>query len=322
MRKLFSTVLLVGISFQAAMAQTRAPDVAREDVGRFVSPGQLALNPQSMAENLSRIKFDAQRGNASAQYQLGLVYEWGIGVYKNIREAAAWYDKAARGGNPWAMVSLGSLLINGYTDEIGKKVEADPVRAYVLFSQAAAAGVHEGSANLALMYLTGSPENKIEPDLKIAEGLLWKVSDAGNPRGPVLLAYAWLTPLLDQILKLNESRKEDDPNPIKLPELTERDVSALAMAAVVAEAFKKVPGAGVDRLTELPAMAQLMQKAQLDEEDAQEQIRQTSQELLFAYRKDPRSFRKASSHLHDAPVFHSGSTDRPKNESASKETSD
>ena len=48
----------------------------------------------------------AERGHAEAQYQLGLLYEYGNGVEKDIARAVEYYQKAAEQGHPKAHATL------------------------------------------------------------------------------------------------------------------------------------------------------------------------------------------------------------------------
>jgi TPR repeat protein len=52
------------------------------------------------AQSASTYMADAKSGNAEAQYQLGHCYEKGNGVKQDLAEAAIWYRKAAKQGNP------------------------------------------------------------------------------------------------------------------------------------------------------------------------------------------------------------------------------
>ena len=74
----------------------------------------------------------AEQGNASAQYNLGNMYDLGEGVPENNAEAAKWYRLSAGQGYIIAQVALAVLyLINE---------EGDPqnnIRAYMWFSVAA-----------------------------------------------------------------------------------------------------------------------------------------------------------------------------------------
>lgn len=67
-------------------------------------------NPKG-AENVLREA--AQRGDAVAQHDLGLLYYDGKGVTQDYAEAAIWYGKAAAQGELKSQVKLGSLYMNG-----------------------------------------------------------------------------------------------------------------------------------------------------------------------------------------------------------------
>ena len=53
------------------------------------------------------------KGQAAAQYQLGLLYANGQGVPKDDAQARQWYEKAANQGHPLAQVNLGGLYDYG-----------------------------------------------------------------------------------------------------------------------------------------------------------------------------------------------------------------
>lgn len=56
----------------------------------------------------------AENGNAFAQYNLGLCYEYGTGVTLSKATAAEWYRKAADQGDADAQYQLGVFYENGY----------------------------------------------------------------------------------------------------------------------------------------------------------------------------------------------------------------
>ncbi len=65
----------------------------------------------------------AESGNAKAQYNVGILYEKGLGVPKDTRQAYVWYEKAAVQGLAFAQNNLGAMY------EDGLVVEADYVQA-------------------------------------------------------------------------------------------------------------------------------------------------------------------------------------------------
>jgi len=74
----------------------------------------------------------AEQGNASAQFNLGLMHADGRGVPQNDAEAVKWYQKAADQGDAMAKINLGVL----YANDQGEP--QDYVQAHLWFSIAAA----------------------------------------------------------------------------------------------------------------------------------------------------------------------------------------
>jgi TPR repeat protein len=55
----------------------------------------------------------AEQGDASAQYNLGVMYANGYGVPQDYAEAVRWYRLAAGQGNAKAQYNLGLMYYNG-----------------------------------------------------------------------------------------------------------------------------------------------------------------------------------------------------------------
>jgi TPR repeat protein len=55
----------------------------------------------------------AELGNASAQYNLGLMYKNGLGVPQDTAAAMFWYEKAADQGEANAQINLGAICTQG-----------------------------------------------------------------------------------------------------------------------------------------------------------------------------------------------------------------
>jgi len=72
--------------------------------------------------------------NAGIQYCLGECYECGLGVERDVREAAAWYRKAAEQGHAHAQYELGLCYVNG------QGMEKDEREAEAWYRRAAAKG--------------------------------------------------------------------------------------------------------------------------------------------------------------------------------------
>ena len=78
----------------------------------------------------------AERGDAKAQYNLGVIHANGKGVPKNYAKAVKWYRKAAEYGHAGAQFGLGSSYF------LGRGVPEDYIKAYMWLSLANGQG-HE-----------------------------------------------------------------------------------------------------------------------------------------------------------------------------------
>ncbi len=62
---------------------------------------------------LREVRSLAERGNAPAQYEMGVMYDTGLGVPQDYAQALKWYRKAANQGYARAQFNLGSMYANG-----------------------------------------------------------------------------------------------------------------------------------------------------------------------------------------------------------------
>ncbi len=76
----------------------------------------------------------AEQGDASAQFQLGLLYDNGEGVSRDLASARQWYEKAAAQGEAKAQFYL------GMQSSYGEGGPMDLVQAYMWYSLAAGNG--------------------------------------------------------------------------------------------------------------------------------------------------------------------------------------
>jgi len=99
----------------------------------------------------------AGEGHADSQFNVGLMYEKGIGVGKDEAKAVAWYGKSAAQGNSAAQYNLGVLYENGLGTEI------DYAKANEWYRKASVQGDALAIGNLGMLYVRGQgvKENKI-----------------------------------------------------------------------------------------------------------------------------------------------------------------
>ena len=90
---------------------------------------------------LSEFRPLAEQGNASAQYNLGMMYANGQGVTQDYAEAVNWYRKAAEQGDDSAQSNLGLMYV------MGKGVTQDNVYAHMWWNIAASNGIEKAEKN-------------------------------------------------------------------------------------------------------------------------------------------------------------------------------
>ena len=88
-------------------------------------------------------------GNARAMYDIGLLYDQGLGVPQNYAKAMAWYREAAAAGDTYAMTAVGVLYAKGHG------VPQDRGAAATWFRRAAERGNAVAMVNLGVLYRRG-----------------------------------------------------------------------------------------------------------------------------------------------------------------------
>ena len=91
----------------------------------------------------------AEQGGATAQFNLGLMYDNGEGVPENDTEAVRWYRLAAEQGYPDAQNNLGLMY------DSGEGVSEDDVEAVRWYRLAAEQGYADAQSNLGVKYAKG-----------------------------------------------------------------------------------------------------------------------------------------------------------------------
>ena len=128
---------------------------------------------QDKAEAVKWYRKAADQGRANAQYNLGVMYDNGVGVTQDKAEAAKWYRKAADQGRANAQYNLGVMY------QYGEGVTQDKAEAVKWYRKAADQGRANAQFNLGLMYDFGEGVTQDK-----AEAVKWyrKAADQGDAR--------------------------------------------------------------------------------------------------------------------------------------------
>ncbi len=169
--------------------------------------------------NQKEIIKNANDGITADQNRLGVMYENGDYVEKDLAKAIDWYEKAAEKNNAWGLYNLGEKYYEGtYFNQNyvkahelyikaanqnhsnaqnklgiiydnGYGVEIDSIEAFKWFEKAACNGFHWAQSNLANMYYNGVGTEK---DYQKAYELYKKASEHNNKVAIVKLAHMYL----------------------------------------------------------------------------------------------------------------------------------
>jgi TPR repeat protein len=105
--------------------------------------------PKDAAKAVEWYRRNAERGDAEAQFNLGIKYESGDGIAKDVTEAVKWWFKAAEQGQVEAQFNLGVCYATG--DGVSK----DATKAVEWYTKAANQGNAEAQNNLGRCYKNG-----------------------------------------------------------------------------------------------------------------------------------------------------------------------
>ena len=115
-----------------------------------LAEGLDALRRSDFGAAVKELRPLAERGDAEAQYRVGLMYEHGRGYKRDMAQAVAWLTKSATQGHPAAQQELGVIHTTG--DGVPK----DDAKAVAWFAKSAAQGNAAAQYNLGLMTAQGA----------------------------------------------------------------------------------------------------------------------------------------------------------------------
>ena len=116
----------------------------------------------------------AEQGNASAQFNLGNMYDNGQGVKQDDVEAVKWYRQAAGQGHALSQLGLGLMY------DKGRGVKQDDVEAVKWYRKAAEQGNANAQFLLGFSYILGKG---VQVNKALAKEWFSKACDNGNQDG-------------------------------------------------------------------------------------------------------------------------------------------
>lgn len=141
---------------------------------------QFGADTQDDKFDASALQQLAERGNADAQFELGVRYLGGEGLTKDEKKASEWLQKSADQHNLAAMNALGTL------HEEGVGLAKDEKKAFEWYEKAAKYGFPLAQQNLAECYESGKGVEK-----NPAEAMKWLERAAHQEFAPSQALYAW-----------------------------------------------------------------------------------------------------------------------------------
>ncbi len=223
MKSLTRPILVLGVYLLATLALTaQAQNEKTSDTLANFEAGIVAYQANNLPLAYASFLAAAKEGHADSQFNVGLMYEKGIGIGKNEKDAVLWYSKAASQGNASAQFNLGVLY------EHGRGTNVDFAKANEWYRKASAQGDALAMGNLGMLYVRGqgvkenktagvallmlsatldtSPENHAKRNLTATRGLSAEmIATAQSLSGEMSSAKNLLNPL-DQYLKSAEKK--------------------------------------------------------------------------------------------------------------------
>jgi TPR repeat protein len=138
--------------------------------------------PKKLSGRVADLNKKALAGDTKAQLRLGIAFEFGQGVGKNVGEAMHWYRVAADRGDPVAQTNLGYLY---ETSGNGLENLAEAAKWYM---RAAVSGFARAEFNLGILYLQGTGVERSDEE---AAHWIGQAADTGCPSAVAALGYLY-----------------------------------------------------------------------------------------------------------------------------------
>lgn len=145
------------------------------------TPNPVSL-PDKVDGQLQELSKKALAGDTNAQLRMGLAFEFGQGVDRDLDQAMRWYRMAADRGDPVAQTDLAYLYETGAADL------PNPAEAAKWYLRAAVSGFARAQFNLGTLYLRGAGVERSDED---AAHWISEAADTGCPTAMAALGYLY-----------------------------------------------------------------------------------------------------------------------------------
>lgn len=135
--------------FSSLATETQAPAARDSAKSSELAAARDAYEHERYAEAMALYRPAAERGDADAQLNMGLMLARGLGVAEDPAGALAWFEKAAAQGDAAAQAYAGLFYANG------SGTARDDRKAFEAFRKSAQAGNPRGQYLLGISYLEG-----------------------------------------------------------------------------------------------------------------------------------------------------------------------
>jgi TPR repeat protein len=155
-RELGGFAMAVGLAYRAIGAVIVATILCAASDATNIDKGLSDFSRGAFAEAFQDWQQAASAGDSRGALYVGVLYDTGLGVIQDYRQAMAWYRHAADAGNAAGAFNVAVLY------DAGLGVPQDAAKAASWYARSAAAGFARAEYNLALMYEagTGVPQNR------------------------------------------------------------------------------------------------------------------------------------------------------------------
>jgi TPR repeat protein len=160
-------VLLLPLSVAISACERKS----EEAIQRVFDDASAAYEQGDYATAYRLIKPLAEQGYAKAQYNLGVLYNKGVGVPQDYTEAMKWYRKAAEQGLADAQYNLGVMYHEG------EGIPQDYAEGLNWFRKAAEQGNADAQYNLGVMYHKGEG---VQQDYTETSKWYWMAAEQGH----------------------------------------------------------------------------------------------------------------------------------------------